>query len=159
MTSIASTSTPTSIAPENHPLLCLTGVRGVRQLEQEVVLLKDAGLLTERWNSRNYHTPACAVATLSVSWANAAEVANMRAAALIAACRKIRISMMAGLPYSAALYSNLRSAMARTYTYKPCLIFFAPTPVGCIHDGWRGRFTKLEYLILNQDFPLPAVLT
>ena len=20
--------------------------------------------------------------------------------------------------------------------------------------GWRGRFTKLDYLILNQDFPL-----
>jgi hypothetical protein len=32
--------------------------------------------------------------------------------------------------------------------------FFAPTPTGCIHDGWRGPFTKLEYLILNQDFPL-----
>jgi Transposase IS66 family len=25
-----------------------------------------------------------------------------------------------------------------------------PPPTGCIHDGWRGRFTKLEYLILNQ---------
>jgi hypothetical protein len=26
--------------------------------------------------------------------------------------------------------------------------------LGCIHDGWRGRFKKLESLILNQDFPL-----
>ena len=32
--------------------------------------------------------------------------------------------------------------------------FFCPHPKGCIHDGWRGRSTKLEYLILNQDFPL-----
>ena len=31
------------------------------------------------------------------------------------------------------------------------LAFFRPHPKGCIHDGWRGRFTKLEYLILNQD--------
>jgi hypothetical protein len=36
---------------------------------------------------------------------------------------------------------------------KSLLHFFCP-PAGCIHDGWRGRFTKLEYLILNQDFLL-----
>ena len=31
---------------------------------------------------------------------------------------------------------------------------FPPPPRVAYTNGWRGRFTRLEYLILNQDFPL-----
>ena len=42
------------------------------------------------------------------------------------------------------------SFQRRSTHVKTLLAFFFPHRVA-LH-GWRGRFTKLEYLILNQDF-------